>query len=332
MDMEVLEPLYELRAKCVEDGNTHPALDKVMGNLRSQGTMVVNASVKKGQWAEGLGVKNYLDQKVDVIYHAGCRTALDETLWGNARKTIALLNKAGIEVGIAGEHELCCGGRAYQTGYQSAFLQQAQANAALFKKSGAKLLVTGCAECYQAFKVLYAKFKMKPEMEILHIAEYLDRLIKQGQLVPKKPVAAKITYQDPCYLGRLGEPYIPWEGRQLPGHIRLFEPSREFRRGTYGVYEPPRNVLRSIPGLQLVEMERIKEYAWCCGAGGGVKETNPEFAAWTAQARISEAEETGAEAVVTACPGCEKNFKDTLKSGGSGLKVYDIVELLESAI
>jgi Fe-S oxidoreductase len=79
-------------------------------------------------------------------------------------------------------------------------------------------------------------------------------------------------------------------------------------------------------------MDRIKEYAWCCGAGGGVKETNPEFAGWTASERIAEAESTGAEILVTACPGCERNFSDTLKASRNFLKVYDVVELLKAAI
>ena len=110
------------------------------------------------------------------------------------------------------------------------------------------------------------------------------------------------------------------------------KPPKEFRRGTQGVYEPPRNVLKGIPGIKLVEMDRVKEYAWCCGAGGGVSETNSEFARWTASERIAEAEETGAKAIVTACPGCECIFKDTIKGNGSYPKIYDLIELLEKAV
>jgi Fe-S oxidoreductase len=98
------------------------------------------------------------------------------------------------------------------------------------------------------------------------------------------------------------------------------------------VYEPPREVLRSIPGMRLTEMTRIKEYAWCCGAGGGVSEANPDFAQWTAKERIAEAGSTGVEALVTACPWCEKTFTEALQGSGSSLKVYDIVELLEKTV
>jgi Fe-S oxidoreductase len=332
MDMEVLEPINEVRIKCVEDGHTVPALDGVINSLRKQGTMVPGAKAKRGEWAEGLNVKDFTKQKPKVIYHAGCRTCFDKDMWKVARATVTLLQKAGVDVGIGGANELCCGGRAYQMGYKEDFLRQAKQNMELIKNSGAEILVTGCADGYHAFKVLYDKFGMKGNLEVLHTTEYLARLIKEGKLKPTKKVAMKVTYHDPCHLGRLGEPYIHWEGKQIPGQIRLFDPPKEFRRGTYGVYEPPRDVLKSIPGLKLAEMDRIKEYAWCCGAGGGVKETNPEFAKWTAKERIEEAESTGAEAIVTACPGCEQNFSETIKENGSSLKTYDVVELLERAI
>ena len=91
-------------------------------------------------------------------------------------------------------------------------------------------------------------------------------------------------------------------------------------------------MLRSIPGLELVEMERIKEYSWCCGAGGGVKEAYPDFALWTAKERIEEAKATGAEAIVTACPRCERNFIDAANRNGEKMKVYDILDLVEEAI
>jgi Fe-S oxidoreductase len=130
----------------------------------------------------------------------------------------------------------------------------------------------------------------------------------------------------------MGEPWIHWEGRKIPGDRFVFDPPKEYRRGSNGVYEPPRDVLGAIPGLRLTEMTRIREYAWCCGAGGGVGESNPDFAQWTARERIEEAVSTGAEAMVTACPWCEKTFNEAIASSGSSLKVYDIVELVENAL
>ena len=217
-------------------------------------------------------------------------------------------------------------------GYREDAVNQAGRNMDVIKKSGAKTIVTGCAECYHAFKVLYDKFGLKGNLEVLHTTEYFDRLIKAGKLKPNKEVNLSVTYHDQCHLGRQGEPYIHWQGKQIPGQIIIFNPPKEYRRGTFGVYEPPRDVLKSIPGIKLAEMERTKEYAWCCGAGGGVRESNPDFARWTADERIKEARATGAEAIVSSCPGCETSFRDINKENGGSLPVYDVVELLAKAI
>ena len=331
MDMEVLEPISEFRIKCVEDGQTNPALEKVIKGLRKKGSMVP-AKGNRGDWASGLNLKDATKEKVDVLYHVGCLMSYDKDMLKLAKATVKILQKAGADFGIAGDAETCCGGRAYQMGYKEDFLKQAKKNMALIKKAGVKTVVTACADGYQAFKVLYDKYGLKGDLEVLHISEYIDKGIKEGKLKPRKKVDLSVTYHDPCRLGRLGEPWIHWEGKKIPGDRFVFDPPKVYRRGTNGVYEPPRDVLKSIPGIELTEMTRIKEYAWCCGAGGGVNESNPGFAKWTAQERIEEAESTGAEAVVTACPWCEKTFKETIRETGSSLKVFDIIELVEKAI
>jgi len=269
---------------------------------------------------------------VDVLYHVGCLTSYDKEMQKLAKATAKILKKAKVNFGIAGDNETCCGGRAYQMGYKKDFLKQARKNMALIKKAGVKTVVTACADGYQAFKVLYDKYDLKGGLEVMHISEYIIQLIKDGKLKPRKKVDLSVTYHDPCRLGRLGEPWIHWEGKKIPGDRFVFDPPKVYRRGTYGVYEPPRDVLKSIPGVKLTEMTRIKEYSWCCGAGGGVSESNPEFAGWTAQERIEEAGSTGAEAIVTACPWCEKTFNRVINETGSSLKVYDILELVEKAI
>jgi Fe-S oxidoreductase len=332
MDMEVIEPINEIRIEAVESGHSNPALDKVINNLRKNGTMVPGAKAKRGDWARDLNLRDFTKEKVDVIFHAGCQTSFNPDMWKLAQGTAGLLQKAGVNFGIGGASELCCGGRAFQMGYKTDFMKQAESHMAAIKKSGVKTLVTGCAECYFAFKVLYDRFNLKGDLEILHTSEYLARLIKEGRLRPNKNVDITVTYHDPCHLGRQGEPYIHWEGKEVIDKVRTFDPPKERRRGTHGVYDPPRDVLKSIPGLKLIEMERIKEYAWCCGSGGGVTYSNPEFASWTGVERIKEAEQTGAGAIATACPWCVRQFKEAVSRKGSHLKVYDIVELLEKAV
>ena len=331
MDMQVIEPINEFRMKCNKDGKTNPALDKVISGLRKSGSMLP-VEGKRGDWAAGLDIKDATKEKVDVLFHVGCLMSYDKNMQKLAKATVKILQKAGVNFGIAGDAETCCGGRAYQMGYEDDFLKQAKKNMALIKKAGVKTLVTGCADGYQAFKVLYDKYNLKGDLEVLHTTEYFARLIKKGKLKPSKKVEMSVTYHDPCRLGRLGESWVHWEGKKIPGHRFMFDPPRVYRKGTYGVYEPPREVLNSIPGVSLTEMTRIKEYSWCCGAGGGVNESNPGFTQWTARERIDEAVSTGAEALVTACPWCEKTFNEAVKASGSSLKVYDIVELLAKAI
>jgi len=329
MDMEVLDPINEMRITCVESGRSLPVLDRLRDNLRAKGVMVGTAA--ENRWAEGLDVPDVEEKKTKVVYHAGCRTRADQEQWNAARATLALLKKAGVDVGIA-RGELCCGGRAYEMGYKEDFLKAAERKTDQLKRSGAEVVVTGCADCFQALSVLYDRFGVKGGVEVLHTTEYFNRLIKEGKIRPSKRVEVKVVYHDPCHLGRLGEPYIHWNGREIPGHIRLFDPPKELRRGGRGVYDPPREILTSIPGVKLLEMGRRREYAWCCGAGGGVAESNPDFAAWTANERIEEAFSTGAEALVTACPGCERAFRSSARKHGSSMKVFDIAEVLGKAI
>jgi Fe-S oxidoreductase len=331
MDMEVLEPIYEFRKQAITDGKTNPALEKVIANLKKTGYMVP-ATVKRGAWAKGLDIKDANKEKVEVLYFVGCQTSFNQDMWKVAKATAKILQKAGVDFGIMGDAEICCGSRAMQMGYEDAFLAEAKKNIAAIKKTGAKTIVTGCADCYQALKVLYERFDLKPGFEVIHVTEYIDRLIKSGKLKLKKKVDMSVTYHDPCRLGRLGEPWVKWNGKRIPGDRFVFEPQKPYRRGAKGVYEPPRDVIKAIPGIRFTEMTRIKEYAWCCGAGGGVSESNPEFATWTGQQRIDEAVSTGAEAMVTACAWCEKTFNDAAKASGSSLKIYDIVELVEKAI
>ncbi len=332
MDMEVLRPIQELRIKAVDDGHAHPALDKVVGRLRTTGSMVPIEGGKRGDWAQGLGLADATKEKVDVLYHAGCLTSYDKDMQGLAKATARILQKGGVAFGIAGDAETCCGGRAFEMGYKADFLAQAEKSLAVIQQSGAKTLVTSCAVCYQVYNVLYDRFNLKGDLEVLHMSQMIAKLMEQGKLKPERQADLNVTYHDPCHLGRLGEPWVHWEGKKIPGDRFVFDPPKPYRRGTNGVYEPPRAVLAGLPGVTLTEMDRIKEYSWCGGSCGGVNDSNPEFAEWTAAERLEEAGSTGAEAIVTASPWSEKLFSEVIAKSGGGLKVYDIVELVDQAI
>jgi Fe-S oxidoreductase len=333
-DLEPLQHMQELRIKCVEDGKLLPAHMIVIDGLKKEDNMMRSLKTDRNKWSEGIDVKNLTRESAEVVFHAGCRYSYDKELWPAARAGLTLLKEAGLDVGIMGVDEVCCGGRAYELGYASELVKYAEHQMEAYKTAGVKRLVTPCSDCYASFKVLYDKIGKKLGIEVYHITQYLELLIKEGQIKLRKSLPMKVTYHDPCHLGRLGEPWIHWEGKEYkPGiQLVLHDPPKKFRRGANGVYETPRNVLKNIPGLKLIEMYRIKEYAWCCGAGGGVIDSYPEFASWTAVERLKEAKSVGAEAIVSACPWCKRNFLDAAKATGDNIEVYDIAELIQKAL
>lgn len=332
-DMEPLAVIQELRKKAVEDGQLNPVHMMVVEGLKKEDNMMLAKKADRGKWAEGLALKNISREKADIYFHAGCRYSFDDAMWPVARAAAELLRKADLDVAIAGEEENCCGGRVYEMGYEGELVKYAEHTREMLQNAGVKTVVTPCAECYYAFKVIYPKVAKDLDVEVLHISECLHRLVEQGKLELTEQVPMTVTYQDPCHLGRLGEPFVPWHGKEIKvfNQMYVYDPPKPWRKGTHGVYNEPRELLKSILGLNLVEMERTREYAWCCGAGGGVIDAYPDFAEWTAMERIEEAKSTGAEAMVTACPWCRRNFDDAAGEDGGRIPVFDIVELVARA-
>ena len=333
-DLEPLQHMQDLRIKCVEEGQVPLEHVPIIRSLRKEDNMVEGFRSERGEWADGLDVKRVAETPAEVLFHAGCRYSYDRELWPVARAGVDLLRRAGVDVGIMGHAEVCCAGRAYELGYVGEMVKFAQSHAENLRSRGVKAIVTPCADCYASFKVLYDKIGMKLAIPIFHIAEYLEGLIAEGALQPRKAPGMRVTYHDPCHLGRLAEPWIHWNGKEVKppnAQIWLHDPPKKYRRGTGGVYDTPRNIIRSLPGVDFVEMYRIREYAWCCGAGGGVSETYPDFALWTGAERLREAQAVGAEAVVSACPWCKRNLTDAAAEAGYDIQVLDIIELLQEA-
>lgn len=310
-DMEPLRVMLEMRAKFVQDGQLLPQLMPVIENLRKEDNMMMAKKTDRGKWAEGLDVKDATREKAEVIFHAGCRACFDEEMHKIIRMSVTILKNAGVDVGIMGKDETCCGSRAYYMGWRSEFTKYAENNIQGWTNAGAKTVVTACADGYWGMKRLYPEVGSK--FEVLHMVEFLDRLIKEGRIKFNRKVPMRVTYHDPCHLGRRSNVYVPGQP-------------------VMGVYEPPRDIIRNISGVELVEMYRIKEYAWCCGGGGGVIDAYPEFNNFTATQRILEARETGAESIVTACTWCVRSLTDAARALGDKIKVIDIVELVQQAI
>jgi Fe-S oxidoreductase len=333
-EIEVFQTIQQMRVKCAEDGQLIASHKSTIKGLLKEGNMVGGKRINRGHWAADLDIKNIFKDKAVVYFHAGCRCCYDEGLWSVARGAVKLLQRGGVDIGIAGAEESCCRGRAYELGYQNGLGKSAGDFINRLQSAGVGTIVTTCAECYYTFKVVYKSLGIKSDLEVLHVSEYLDRLIKERKIKLSQKVPLVVTYHDPCNLGRKAESWKDWKGRKVMEIDKpiLHEPPKQFRMGIKGVYAPPRNILNNIPGLKFVEMKRIKEYAWCCGAGGGVETAYPDYAKWTALDRIKEASSVGAEAIVTACPGCQKIFKDSQKGSKNTLEVFDLVTLIERAI
>jgi len=331
-NLEPLEMMHELRFRLVEDEQTLPEHLKTIENLRKQGNLTGEPKASRGDWAEGLSIKNISTEKAEVLFHAGCRFSYDKDLSESARAAVTILKNAGVDIGIMGKDESCCGGRVYDMGYKDEFLKLAEKTVKAWTAAGVKTVVTSCADCFHAFSRLYPPLGAR--FEIIHTVQYIDRLIKEGKIKFTKKVPLRVTYHDPCHLGRQGEPYVPWEGKEkkIFKQVIVYEPRKPRYNGAWGVYDAPRDILNAIPGVELVEMERIKEYAWCCGAGGGAREAYPDFSGWTAAERIEEAKTTGAAAIVSACGWCERNFIDSIGKTGDKMKVYDIIDLVKQAL
>jgi len=268
-----------------------------------------------------------LSEEARTAYFVGCTTSyLSPNI---ARNTVKILSAGGINFKILDEEEYCCGAPLWRTGQRQAAEKQVRHNLDVLRRRGIRTVVTSCAECYGTFRGFYPRIAAL-DFEVLHITEVIQRMLKEGKLKPGKSINMKVTYHDPCLLGRLSEPYVPWNGE-----IKAFgyhEPEKQWRRGAAGVYEAPREILRAIPGIALAEMTRNEENSFCCGGGGGVPAAFPDFALWTAMERIDEARSTGAEAIISCCPFCESNFEKAIHSSKGTIRYHDLTELVSKML
>ena len=224
--------------------------------------------------------------------------SLETGLRDTAEVFAKILNAAGIDFGFLGVDEKCCGLEQFRIGERGLFEMMAEENPRIFNQLGIETLVTACPHCYYAFKGHYPKVG-RMNFEVLHFTQYLKRLIDDGKLKLKKLPRQIVAYSDPCNLGRWG-----------------------------GEYAAPREILQSIEGVELKEMVRNHDQAWCCGAGGGVFTAYPDLASSTAKEKIAEAEASGISALATACPWCEYNLKSGIETIKSKMELFDLAEIV----
>jgi Fe-S oxidoreductase len=282
-------------------------------------------------WADGLGLKTLPASKSTVLLYVNAGANHNPEHAATARKLAQLLQRAGVDFGILGGTAPDSGIEAYWTGHRQAFETQARQVAELLDGSGAKIIVTLCGEDLGLLRSKYPRYGYALKAKVVHASEFLLPLIQKGRLRLTHRIPKKVTYHDPCYLGRQSEPPQIWQGeeRQTHGVMKYFVPPKPINYGVNGVFDAPRQVLHAIPGLHFVEMYRIREYAYCCGGGGGVPDAHPNVARSAALQRVEEARAVGAETLVTACQHCRHNL--TRWQDGDSTPVVDLVDLVYEA-
>ena len=304
-DVKQIESGVSLRRIATEYGvfptSVRP-LRGVAASLTAEGNPLNEKRDKRADWAEGLSVKTFTEG-MEVLYFPCCYLSYDPRLKKVARATVRILNQAGVDFGILGSKENCCGESIRKTGDEELFKRLARENIKTFIDHGVKKILVSSPHCYHAFKNEYPEFKVN--FEVVHISQYVSALIDEGRLELKKEFVQKVTYHDPCYLGRHN-----------------------------GVYDAPREVLSKISGLELNEMPESRAGSLCCGGGGGRIWMETQKGERFSDLRIKQAVAVGAEALVTSCPYCITHFEEsrlTLENRES-LQVKDITEIIAEAI
>ena len=290
------------REEMVNDGIIPPPVRDYLKNININGNPYKEPASERGKWAEGTLVETYKDQ--EYLFYIGCVGSYDERGKKIARAVGDLLVKAGVSIGILGDKENCDGNEVRTLGEAGLFQFLAEKNIALFRDLGVKKIITLDPHAFNTFKKDYPA--LDGEFEVYHYTQVLAPLIQSGK-IPLKELNDKITYHDPCYLGRHN-----------------------------GEYNAPRKILKAIPGIELVEMDRSRENAFCCGGGGGNFFTDILGGGEDSPSRIRvrEALDTGAGIIAVACPQCAKMLDDAVKIEqlDDRLKVMDVAEIVTNCL
>jgi Fe-S oxidoreductase len=287
---------YEIFPASVKSARTARA------SLISEGNPLQGDRKKRSEWAKDLAVKPFTE-KMEVLYFVGCYLSYDPRMKKVATATASILNKAGVEFGILGDKESCCGESIRKTGSEQVFKDLARENIKTFIDNGVKKIIVSSPHCFHTFKNEYPEFMVN--FEVIHMSQYLLELLDEGRLELTGEYAKKVTYHDPCYLGRHNN-----------------------------VYDEPRNVLKKIPGLEFLEMADSRKNSLCCGGGGGRIWMDTPKEERFSDLRLVQASEAGAQVLATSCPYCITNFEESRLNleYEDILEVKDITEIIQEVI
>ena len=312
-----MEMMIAMRSQFVEKGRVHPNVKTALESTFRHGNPLTMPREDRAAWVGDLPVKFYEDG-TSYLFFVGCTPSYDPRVQQVARSLARLLERAGVDYGILGEGESCCGSEIRRLGEVGLFEMIVEENQELYKSMNIHNMFTTSPHCFNVFKNDYPK----NGLQVQHYTQLLAGLLEKdddtsqggglvrdasaGRLYFSGGVEATVTYHDPCYLGK---------------HNQIFD--------------EPRKVLQSIPGLRLVEMDRSREKSLCCEGGGGrmwLEGTNPGTR--LAQMRVKEALDTGAEILATACPFCLLTLDEAVKhlNASERIRVMDVAEIAAQAL
>jgi Fe-S oxidoreductase len=304
-DVKQIDDMISLRRMATGYGVFPGAVKPVRAissGLTAQGNPFNEDRNTRADWAEGLNVKPF-KEGMDVLYFPCCYTAYDPRLKKVAQATARILNKAGVNYGILGVKENCCGESIRKTGNEDLFKKLAKENIKTFIDNGVKKILVSSPHCYHTFKNEYPAFRV--DFDVVHSSQFIFDLVNEGKLKIVGEYAKKITYHDPCYLGRHN-----------------------------GVYDEPRGVLNKIPGVELTELPESHADSLCCGMGGGRVWMETEKHERFSNLRIEQALELGSQELVTSCPYCITALEDSrlVMDHADDIQVKDITEIIQEVM
>jgi len=274
-------------------------------NLLGVGNPLGELPENRTDWTKDLGIKTYTSG-MELLYFTCCYQSYDPRCRKVAQATVNVLQKAGVDFGILDNEQSCCGESIRKSGHESVFQGLAQKNIELFNAVDVQKVLVSSPHCYYTLKAEYSD--LGSDIEVVHSTQFLAGLISEGRLKFTKEFKKKVTYHDSCYLGRA------W--------------------GDEGIYDEPRQILESIPGIELVEMRDNRKFAICCGGGGGGVWQEVKKGERLSDFRVDQAIETEAQVLAVACPYCMVMFEDSVLSSNKegALEVKDIIEIVQEAL
>jgi Fe-S oxidoreductase len=304
VDIEHVDTIVDLRRNLVmAESRFPPEAGGMLRALESAGNPWGMPQAQRASWADGLDVRVIGDgeRAPEYLYWVGCAGSFDDRAKAISRAVALLLQRAQVSFAILGPRELCTGDPARRIGNEYLFQTLAERNVETLDQAGVTKVIANCPHCFNTLRNEYPDYGGR--YEVVHHSQLLGRLIDEGRLAPSARVPARVTYHDPCYLGRHND-----------------------------VYREPREALSAVPGVELVEMPRHAERALCCGAGGSRMWMEERIGKRINAERMDEAVSTGADAVGVACPYCLIMLDDGSKARGDGADVVDIAQLIARSL